>query len=83
MGIKELKVSKNTDPKRLAGTLKYNLSKGQECRLYALGQQAICISVKALALLSTMFKVDYSSKVSYFNQQSSEGEISGIQFDVK
>ena len=83
MGIKELKVSKNTDPKRLAGTLKYNLSKGYECRLFALGQNAICIAVKALALLSTMFKIDYSSKISYFNQKSDAGEVSGIQFDIK
>ena len=81
--VKELKVAKDTSPKKLAGTIKYYLLKGTECHLMALGQQPICTSVKAIALLSKMFSLDYVCNISYFNQQQETGSLSGIQFIIR
>ena len=78
--IRELKVSKNTEPKKLAGTIKYYIQKGDSCKLLALGQQPICISVKSIALLSSMFNINYSCHISYFHQNLSDSTITGIQF---
>lgn len=83
MDDKVLKVSKNTEPKKLAGTLKYYLLNGCTCNLLALGERPICIAVKSIALLSSMFSIEYVCKISYFNQKSSDGNISGISFLLK
>ena len=81
--IKELKVAKQTEPKKLAGTIKHYLDGGDSCRLLALGTQPICNAVKAIALLKSMFRVDYQCTISYFNQKTQTGDLAGIQFNLK
>lgn len=83
MATKELKVAKNTEPKKLAGTIKHYLEGGNSCRLLALGQQPICVSVKSVALLTSMFNVKYQCTISYFNQKTDTGDLAGIQFILK
>ena len=80
---KELKVAKNTEPKKLAGTIRHYLSAGTACKVLALGQQPICVGVKAIALLTSMFNTEYQCKISYFNQRTSGGDLAGIQFELK
>lgn len=80
--VKELKVSKNTEAKKLAGTIKHYLCKDGSCVLYALGSQPICVAVKSVALLDSMFGLDYHCKISYFHQTSETGDLSGIQFSL-
>lgn len=77
-----LKVSKNTEPKKLAGTIKYYLQEGKVCNLMSLGSQSICICVKAIALLSSMFLIEYQCRISYFHESTETGEISGICFKI-
>ena len=78
--IKGLKVSHVTEPKKLAGTIKDYLNKGCSCEIKALGQQSICITVKSIALLSSMFNVQYNCSISYFNEENSD--VAGIQFNL-
>ena len=81
--IKELKVSKSTEPKKLAGTINYYIQKGTDCSLLALGSRPICIAVKSIALLTSMFSIKYQCNISYFHQVIDGEKLSGIQFTVK
>ena len=76
----ELKVSKKTEPKRLAGLVKVYIENGKLCEVKALGADAINIAVKGLALLSTMFEVRYKCEIKYFHDP---GNITGILFEVR
>ena len=78
--VKGLKVSRSTEPKKLAGTIKHYLNKGCPCEIKCLGQQSICIAVKSIALLSSMFNVTYTCLIKYFNEENSD--VSGIQFTL-
>ena len=79
---KDLKVSRSTEPKKLAGTIKYHLDNNTTCYVYALGQQAIWIAVKGLALLKPLFSVPYKCTIEYFNEVKEDQNISGIKFTV-
>ena len=78
--IKGLKVSAHTEPKKLAGTIKHYLQKGCPCEVKALGQKSICVAVKSIALLSSMFDLTYCCSISYFNE--SDADVAGIQFTL-
>ena len=80
--VKTLKVSKSTDPKKLAGTIKHYLSTGRTCELLALGSHAICVSVKSLAQLKSMFGICYLSNIEYFTCDKDGTKVSGIRFVV-
>ena len=83
MEYKELKVSKTTDPKKLAGTIKHYIRSGRACRLAAMGPKTIVISAKSVALLKTLFDLKYTCTISYFDVRKGDHKISGLHFVIK
>ena len=75
----QLTVSKKTEPKRLAGLIKTYIINGKMCEIKALGAEPINITVKALALVNTMFEQHYKCEIKYFHDP---GNITGIMFEV-
>lgn len=78
-----LKVAKGTDPKKLAGTIKYHLEKEQYCEAHALGSDSIAVAVKALALLKKIFKYHYKTMIDYIHFYTDENQKrTGIKFMI-
>ena len=81
--VKIIKVAKSSDPKKVAGTVRYYTTSLGRCELHALGNEAISVTVKSLALLNDIFKFDYKSKVSYFHFVNDDNKKqSGLAFKI-
>ena len=80
--MKEFRVSGSTDPKKLAGTVRYYLGKDFSCVLSAMGQKSICVAAKSVAMLGSMFDLEYSCTISYFDYKDGDELVSGIKFIV-
>lgn len=78
-----LKVARDTDPKRLAGTIKYNLEKDKYCEAHAMGPESIAVAVKSLALLKKIFKYSYRTMVDYIHFYTDDNKKrTGIKFMI-
>ena len=84
MEPKVIKVARTSDPKKVAGSTRYYVTKNGECELHAVGPQAISIVTKALALLTCIFKFKYVSTVDYIHFTGKNGKKhTGLKFVVK
>ena len=83
MEEKIIRVSNASDPKKVAGSIRYYLGKQSSCEVDAVGPKAITITSKALALLTCIFKFEYNCRVNYIHFTGKDGKKhTGLKFVV-